>query len=153
MSVSGRLVRLGGWVVLPWVCACYGYYPAAAPTPATGAQVAVMLNDAGTAAMARWVGPSAEVLEGRLSSDSGSSVVLSMRNVRQHDGRETPWKGERIVVEKQFVASLRERRFSRGRTALAATLVTGGLTAAITAFRGNGAGRLPANPSGGGTSK
>jgi hypothetical protein len=146
-----RFVRL--FVVAPWVCACYGYYPPAAPTPGVGTQVALTLNDAGSAEMARLVGPSAEVLEGRISSDSGSSVVLSMTRVRQHDGRETVWKGERIAVNKGLVSTMRERRFSRGRTTLAAVLASTGLGAAIAAFGGNGAGKLPANPGGSGSAK
>ena len=137
----------------PWVCACYGYYPPAALTPGVGAQVALTLNDAGSAEMARLVGPAAEVLEGRISSDTGATVVLSMVRVRQHNGSETAWKGERIAVNKSLVMTMRERRFSRGRTTLAAALVTGGLSAAIAAFGGNGAGRAPANPGGGGTAK
>jgi hypothetical protein len=137
----------------PWVCACYGYYPPAAPTPGVGSQVALTLSDAGTAEMARLVGPAAEVLEGRLSSDTGSSVVLAMTRVRQHDGRETVWKGERIAVNKGLVSTMRERRFSRARTTLATVLVSTGLGAAVKAFGGNGAGKAPANPGGSGTPK
>jgi len=146
--------RFGRVIVLaPWACACYGYYPPAAPAPGVGTQVALTLNDAGSAEMARLVGPAAEVLEGRISSDTGASVVLSMTRVRQHDGSEIPWKGERIAVSKTLVSTMRERRFSRGRTGLATALVVGGLTAAITAFRGNGAGKLPANPGSTGSPK
>src|SRR6187397_2680181 len=147
-SRFGRLV-----VLAPWACACYGHYPPAAPDPGVGAQVALTLNDDGSAQMARLVGPAAEVLEGRISSDTGASVVLSMTRVRQHDGSEIPWKGERIAVSKTLVSTMRERRFSRGRTGLATALVVGGLTAAITAFRGNGAGKLPANPGSTGSPK
>jgi len=111
------------------------------------------LNDAGSAEMARLVGPSAEVLEGRISSDTGSSVVLSMMRVVQHDGRETEWRGERIAVNKGLVSTMKDRRFSRGRTTLAAVLASVGLGAAIAAFGGNGSGRLPVNPGGGGSSK
>jgi hypothetical protein len=146
--------RFGRLIVLaPWACACYGYYPSAAPAPGVGAQVALTLNDAGSAEMARLVGPAAEVLEGRISSDSGASVILAVTRVRQHDGSEIPWKGERIAVSKTLVSTIRERRFSRGRTGVATALVVGGLTAAITAFGGNGAGKLPANPGGSGSAK
>src|SRR5262245_19709221 len=105
-------------LVAPWVCACYGYYPSAAPTPGVGAHVALTLNDAGSAEMARLVGPAVEVLEGRISSDTDQSVVLSMTRVRQHNGTEIVWKGERIAVSKNLVSGIRERRFSRARTSL-----------------------------------
>jgi hypothetical protein len=146
--------RFGRLVVLaPWACACYGYYPPAAPAPGVGAQVALTLNDAGSAELARLVGPAAEVLEGRISSDTGAFVVLSMTRVRQHDGSEITWKGERIAVSKTLVSTMRERRFSRGRTGLATALVSGGLAAAITAFGGNGTGKPPGNPGSSGTAK
>ena len=140
-------------LVAPWIGACYGYYQPAAPSPVVGTHIALTLNDAGSASLARLVGPAAEVLEGELTQDTGASVVLAMTRVRQHNGAETTWKGEAVTVDKSLVSSTRERRFSRGRTAAAATLVTVALTAAVKGFAGNGAGKLPGAPPPGGGSK
>ena len=140
-------------LVTPWMGACYGYYQPAAPSPVVGTHVALTLNDAGSASLARLVGPAAEVLEGELRQDTGASVVLAMTRVRQHNGAETTWKGEAVTVDKSLVSSTRVRQFSAGRTTLAVGLVTTALAAAIQAFAGNGAGKLPGTPPPGGSTK
>ena len=73
---------------------CYGYYPAVAPTP-VGRDVQVTLSDSGSFALARQIGPSTEAIDGRLASDSGGSIVLSVTGVRRRDGSEIDWRGER----------------------------------------------------------
>ena len=122
------LVFLGG---------CYGYYPPDTPAP-VGKSVEVTLTDSGSFALARQIGPSAAAINGRLTSDSASALILSVTGVRQRDGNEVDWKGERVLVPRPLVVKLEERRFSRGRTTLFVGSVVAGLLVARQALGGTG---------------
>lgn len=116
---------------------CYGYYPATTPTP-VGRDVEVTLSDSGSFALARQVGPSTAVIDGRFASDSGNAILLSVTGVRRRDGSEVDWKGERLAVPRLVVTKVEERRFSRGRTTLFAGVVALGLIATHQALGGSG---------------
>jgi len=116
-TIASLLIFLGG---------CYGYYPATTPAP-VGRDVQVTLSDSGSFTLARQVGPSTEVIDGRFASDSANAIILSVTGVRRRDGTEIDWKGERVTVPRPIVIKLEERRFSRGRT----TLFAGALTLAL----------------------
>ena len=116
---------------------CYGYYPATTPTP-VGRDVEVTLSDSGSFALSRQVGPSTATIDGRFASDSGNAIVLAVTGTRRRDGTEVDWKGERVAVPRPIVLKLEERRFSRGRTTLFATVVALGLVATHQALGGNG---------------
>jgi hypothetical protein len=116
---------------------CYGYYPAVAPTP-VGRDVQVTLSDSGSFALARQIGPSTEAIDGRLASDSGGAIVLSVTGVRRRDGSEIDWKGERVTVPRPIVIKVEERRFSRGRTLLFAGALAIGLVGTRQALGGSG---------------
>ena len=122
------MVLLGG---------CYGYYPASTPAP-VGREVQVTLSDSGSFALARQVGPSTAAIDGRLASDSGNAMVLSVTNVRRRDGSEIDWKGERVTVPRPIVIKVEERRFSRGRTTLFAGALALGLIGTHQALGGTG---------------
>ena len=114
---------------------CYGYYPATTPAP-VGRDVQVTLSDSGSFALARQVGPSTEVIDGRFASDSANSIILSVTGVRRRDGTEVDWKGEHVAVPREDIATVKERKFSVGATALLGGLTGGGLAAAIALIGG-----------------
>jgi hypothetical protein len=116
---------------------CYGYYPATTPAP-VGRDVELTLTDSGSFALARQIGPSAEAIAGRMTADSANAIVLSVRGVRQRDGNDVDWKGERVAVPRPLVVKLEERRFSRARTALFAGTIAVGLVVMRQAFSGEG---------------
>jgi len=116
---------------------CYGYYPPETPTP-VGKSVEVTLSDSGSFALARQIGPSAAAINGRLTSDSASALILAVTGVRQRDGNEVDWKGERLSVPRPLVVKLEERRFSRGRTTLFVGSVVVGILVARQALGGSG---------------
>ena len=103
------------WVL---VSGCYRYYPAATPIPPAGVRVAAELSDSGTVVLARTVGPGVSTVEGRVVRADTEEIELSVTTVRQHDGRESGWRGERITVPRNLLTGLQERKFSRSRTAL-----------------------------------
>ena len=119
------------------LCGCYGYYPTTTPTP-VGHDVELTLSDSGAVALARQVGPSAEAIRGRFANDSANAVVLAVTGVRQRDGNDVDWKGERVAIPRPLVTKLSERRFSRARTALLGTVVAVSAIALRQAFSGDG---------------
>ena len=122
------LIVLGG---------CYGYYPPETPAP-VGKNVDVTLSDSGSFALARQIGPSAATINGRLTSDSANAIILAVTGVRQRDGNEVDWRGERVSVPRPLVLKLEERRFSRGRTTLFVGSVVVGILVARQALGGTG---------------
>jgi hypothetical protein len=116
---------------------CYGYYPPDTPAP-IGKSVELTLSDSGSFALARQIGPYAAAINGRLTSDSANAIILAVTGVRQRDGNEVDWKGERVSVPRPLVVKLEERRFSRGRTTLFVGSVVVGLLVARQALGGTG---------------
>jgi hypothetical protein len=116
---------------------CYGYYPPSTPAP-VGRSVEVTLSDSGSFALSRQIGPSAQAINGRLAADSASALILAVTAVRQRDGNEVDWKGERVSVPRPLVMKLEERRFSRARTTLFVGGVVVGLLVARSALGGSG---------------
>jgi hypothetical protein len=122
---------------LVFFAACYGYYPPSTPAP-VGKTVELTLTDSGSFALARQIGPSAAAINGRLTSDSANAIILAVTGVRQRDGNEVDWRGERVSVPRPLVVKLEERRFSRGRTTLFVGSVVVGLLVARSALGGSG---------------
>ena len=96
-----------------------------------GSRVAFDLNDAGRVAMAERVGPEILQMEGRLISAENGDYTLSVRTVRFLRGGEQVWAGERVNLTRDHVSTAYERRFSAGRTAMAAAITVGAVAAVI----------------------
>lgn len=109
---------------------CYVYKPvegAARP----GMHVALDLNDRGRVALSDSVGPSADRIEGEVSSANGdSSYIVRVASIRYTNGSKQRWTLEPLTVRTDLVHRVREKRFSRARTAL----ITGASTAALVIF-------------------
>ncbi|HVE78089.1 MAG TPA: hypothetical protein VNA89_04485 [Gemmatimonadaceae bacterium] len=130
--------------------ACHRHIPVTGTGP-IGARVSVSLTDRGTAEMARFVGPGAGAVEGRLIAADDSAVTLSVTAVRLRNGIENYWTGEHVAVERSLVASFTERRVSRPRTAAAAagfTLLVSAIAAAFILGASGGSGEGDTNGSG-----
>ena len=108
---------------------CHTYQPVTT-TPPSGVRVRAELTDLGTVEMARHVGPGVGAIEGRVLEATDSVVTLGVLTVRNRNGIENYWKGERVAVPRELVSALSTRELSRARTTLAAgTLV--GVAAAV----------------------
>jgi hypothetical protein len=116
---------------------CFGYYPAPGAQPA-GRDVQVTLSDSGSVVLAAQIGYGAETIFGHVQSDSESRLALLVSGIRQRDGSEVKWKGERIIVPKPLIRDLEERRFSRARTTLFSGALAVALVSLRAAFQGNG---------------
>jgi len=62
---------------------------------------------------------------GRLVSEQGNDLVISVGSVKNIDGETTKWTGDTTRVDKSFIATLKGRQISTTRTALMA--VAGGV--------------------------
>jgi len=113
---------------------CYDYHPLTAPTPDQGSYVAATLTEAGSADLARYLGPDVFVVRGRYRGTGDAGVVVSVASVELKRGNDVPWAGETIVLPSNAVASLEVRRLAKGRTVLLAGAGAGGLVFTTLAF-------------------
>ena len=146
-----RVRRLGGVLYGLSLCfasalvqGCYVYTPIVGhPAPAT--YVALDLTDRGRVGLGDLIGPAATRVDGILQSETDSAYALSVASVAYLTGQSNRWSGEPLTVRKDFIGSLRERKFSRSRTALATGGAVGGilvfaLTRGLFGFGGGGSG-------------
>ena len=100
---------------------CYTFTPVATSL-APGTRVVLDLNDQGRATLGQSVGPAAEIIEGTVQAKNDSAYVIAVSSVRYFNGGTNVWSGEPLTVSTSFVQGAQERRFSPGKTALAAAV-------------------------------
>jgi hypothetical protein len=108
------------------VGACYSYRPLSVDALPVGTRVVADLTDRGGVELADTVGGTAVRLSGRVNATSPERMVLSLNQVTFRQGRAVTWGGEPVGVPRQYVLSVRERKFSWWRSALAGAAVTTG---------------------------
>lgn len=128
---------------------CY-VYTAAPSAPAPGTELVLALNDRGRAGLGDSIGSGAEVVEGKSVPSPDSAYSLLVSRVSYLSRQSNDWNGERLVVPKLFVAGAQERRFSRGRTGVAAGLVAAAVVGFISSRGLLGFGSTSSEPPGGG---
>jgi len=143
--VIGRLLVLAVSVVT--VSGCY-VYTAAPAAPAAGTQLLLELNDVGRVGLGDSIGSSAQTIEGTSIQSSDSAYALRVSKVGYLNGQLNDWTGERLVVPRIFVTNARERKFSRSRSGLAATLATAAVVTFISTRGLLGFGSSPRDPGG-----
>ena len=137
-------------LVAPLLVGCYVYQPVADVSPAPGQRVRLTLTDSGTANLAAELGPSTELLSGRLLSDSTGGYLVSVSGTQKRGGVETGWKGEQVIVPQPYVARFEQRRFSRTRTILMGVATVAAGFVVRQAFWGPGIGGFGGGGPGGG---
>ena len=141
---------VAGILVTAILAGCHRYEPVTAPRVASGTSVSVSLTDYGTANLGRLLGLGVGTVEGSLVTMSDSSYTLAVQLVRQRNGIETFWRGEQVAIPRVNVAEIRERRFSRSKSVLAAVAILAAAYGAVEAFIGTGSGSPTPGGSGGG---
>jgi hypothetical protein len=111
------------------VSGCYTYKPVATTEPAPGTQLRVELTLSGGDTLARFLGPSVQMVDGRLLQMTPSAIELGVTQVTMYSGIEQYWKGETVTLPKPYVAKVEERTFSWGKTGLLAGVVVASLAA------------------------
>jgi len=110
---------------------CYTLQPVSGTSLQVGTKVAFDLNDAGRVNMGVVVGPEIGRIDGLLIGRENGEYVLSVSGVRFLRGGEQVWTGERVGLKAEYLGTMYERRFSKGRTAALGAAVIGGLAAVV----------------------
>lgn len=107
---------------------CYVNVPlvGSRPEPVPGTRLVIELTDQGRIGMERQLGSEVAKVEGALVSRSDTSYVLGVATVVGLYGALSKWQGERVTLRADHVRRLSERRFSLGRTVMAAGAATAG---------------------------
>ena len=111
--------------LVPSMMACYEYVPIASAAPPVGQLVELQITDRGRVGLGDRFGPGVQFIMGRLVSEQGNDLVISVGSVKNIDGETTKWTGDTTRVDKSFIATVKGRQISTTRTALIA--VAGGL--------------------------
>jgi hypothetical protein len=127
-------------VVLSW--GCYVHVPETSVAPDPGTRVRVLLTDAGSTELARYVGPRINTINGEITSRAeDGDLALAVSSTVTRDGTEAFWKGEAVTVPRQYIAVLQRRKLAVVRT----VALAGGLAGAAI-----GVGRVTGVVGGGG---
>lgn len=131
---------------------CYTVTPLqTAPVP--GTTLVMDLNDRGRVALGPSIGSAATQVEGVLQSKTDSAYVLAVTQVGYLNGQSNRWTNEPLTIQSDLVRELRQRTFSRSRTALSAGIGIGALAAFIATRAllgsGNQTNNGPLDPGGG----
>jgi hypothetical protein len=125
-------------LLLPLVASCYTYRSADTPAPAAGSRVAVRLTPQGEHELAGELGTGISMVIGDVVAADSTALGLSVREVEDARRVSTEWKGERITIQRPFIAELQARQLSVPATGLLSGAIVGGLVAAYAAFGGSG---------------
>jgi hypothetical protein len=112
---------------------CYALQPTGGPVPVVGTEVAFDLNDAGRVALGSAIGPEVAQIEGRLvDKQTNGDMTLAVTAVHTLQGFNQVWAGERVQVRPEYVSTVYEKKFSKGRPVVASAVAGGGFAAIIT---------------------
>jgi hypothetical protein len=126
-------------------CYTYSYLPT---RPAPDTRLALDLTDRGRAAEYDHLGPDVVRVEGRLVSLADSMYTLRVERTVNIRGTSQPWNGEEVRIPGDYVASVREKKFSPTKSVLAAGVATASVLGFIATrgLIGGGSGGNTQNP-------
>lgn len=125
---------------------CYTYTPVNPNAALSGQRTRVDLTEAGSFAVASFIGPYGRSLEGRITQKDDSGMVVSVTQLTRRSGVEETWRGESVRVPNSAVESVSLPKLSRVRS----TLLAGGILATTLGLAaGLGGGSVLGKSSGG----
>ena len=131
-SVPVRRAGLAGMLTLAaqLTTGCYSTVPVGAASIGPR-DVVLEITDRGRVDLDGALGVSPLRVTGRLTATTDSTYTLAVRQVETVRGEAAQWQGESVTVRRSGVGLVQERRFSRGRTALAVLGVVGAIVAFV----------------------
>lgn len=125
-------------LLLPYLTGCYTWVPTGSVTP-VGTSISVAVTDAGRIELADDIGPGIRRVAGLQQSSTDSTIVLALSNVEYIDvAVPVRMNGEQVQIRREYIADVRERKLSKGRSwaaaALAVAVAIVGATLAISGF-------------------
>jgi hypothetical protein len=148
MARSAVLAALAGAMLL--TTGCFSYRPVVGVAPSPGSELRLELTDQGMMDLARYLGPRAITVDGRLVGvESDSALALDVKLVRTASGDLHRWVGEGTVrMPSSAIASISQRTLARKRTmVVSAGIVAAAISLGVYALD---LGRAGGNPDGGG---
>jgi len=124
------LKRSCGVLAAVLLAGCYELQPVKGPTPAVGTQIAFDVNDVGRVALGGSMGPEIAQIEGRLMEKGSTDYLVAVSAIHMLRGGEQVWSGEPVRIKSEYVASVYEKRLSRGKT-IALSAIGVGIAAII----------------------
>jgi hypothetical protein len=146
-----RRLRLRGWCCLTTFVlgGCYQYVPITSTPNVQEVGAAFELTDVGRVNLSDRIGPEVSRISGLLVRSTDTAYVLRVSEVRDLGGVVSRWAGEEISLRQDYVKRVYERRFSLGRTLMAAGAAVGTVVAiAITRSLLGGGGTSNGPPGG-----
>jgi hypothetical protein len=110
------------------VAGCYTLEPTTRLAPELGRPIALDINDAGRVALGGSMGPEISQVEGRLVQRTPADYLVAVSSIHLVRGGEQTWSGEQVHIKPEFVSSMYERRFSKGRTVALTTVAAAVVT-------------------------
>jgi hypothetical protein len=110
---------------------CYTLQPVSSATLQAGTKVAFDVNDVGRIGLGVLVGPEIGRIDGLLLGRENGEYLLAVSGVQLLRGGAQVWNGERVGIKSEYVGTVYERRFHKGRTAALGVAVVGGLAAVV----------------------
>ena len=98
---------------------CYTLEPTSVAVPAPGTRLAFAINDVGRVALGGSMGPELRRVEGSLQSKEGDDYFVNVAGVELLQGGFQNWAGETVRINSSYVSAVYEKKFSKGKTALA----------------------------------
>jgi hypothetical protein len=137
--ISRKLLALSSAVGLAVNTACYTYVPHSSGDAPLMADVRVTLNQGGTEALTRFLGPRVRAADGKVASiNADGDMAIVVRSVHLVNGIRQPWAGEGLVTfPTAHVASVEVSTLDRRKSyAGAAVAVTVFALAAVALMKG-----------------
>lgn len=110
---------------------CYTLQPVSSASLQAGTKVAFDVNDVGRVGLGGLVGPGVGRIDGLLLGRENGEYLLAVSGVQTLRGGVQVWSGERVGIKSEYVGTVYERRFHRGRTTALGVAVVGGLAAVV----------------------
>jgi len=123
--MSTRLqVRKAIWMLAlssPAFQACYSYARVDSQAPApSGRYVELQITDRGRVGLGERFGEGVRRISGTVLAQQANNIMLSVDRISNIDGALDRWAGDTTQIDRDFIGSMTERRFSASRTALLA---------------------------------
>ena len=109
-------MRLPVLLAVALLCGCYVHVPETLVAPEPGRRVRILLTEAGSTELARYVGPRIGTINGDVIRADSAGLEIAVSSTVTRDENETFWKGEAVSVPRDYVAVLQRRQIAVGRT-------------------------------------
>ena len=113
------------------VAGCYTYTPIQGVDPKIGEQIAFDVTDTGRVALGGTMGPEVARLEGQLIEKQDGTYLVAVSGVKLLSGTEQAWTGEQVRLQRNYLGTAYQRRFSKSRTVAFGLVSAGGIAALL----------------------